>query len=125
MSDSKMARQSILEGVQFAFNSGPKSEDDTRERIEWVEFVGELLTWVTKGCDQQELSEVLNSLRIADPKVLGQLLMVNLTNPLATPGYLDYTDKKWWTEVAEVIGPDWIAQLKRVANFMERVDSFS
>lgn len=57
------------------------------------------------------------------PHTLGQILMTCLPVP-AMDGRLSIEQKSYWMEVAAHMGPDWIAELRRVAAFMDKIDQF-
>jgi len=55
-------------------------------------------------------------------KLMGQLILEAL--PDAEEQRMSTESKAYWLQVAEVLGPDWIPQLKKAADFMKRVDEF-
>lgn len=52
--------------------------------------------------------------------VMAQLLM----EALPQSGRMNSGDKRFWLEVAEYLGPDWIAEFRKVGGFMAKVDEF-
>lgn len=56
------------------------------------------------------------------PEVLGQIMMDHLGIDPAER--LSTEAKAYWMQVGAHMGPDWIASLRKVAAYMEKVESF-
>lgn len=75
--------------------------------------------------DDDVLAECMNGLRLSSPRMVAHLLMENIRNSLASDlNTLPAEDKIFWTEVAAVMGPDWIERFRMLGAFMQYVDNF-
>lgn len=72
------------------------------------------LNWCRHLSDE-DLAYVFEDTRV-DPKVFGQLLMQHLPEDGATSD-----DRRFWLNVANHIGPDYVSTFDRVANFMVNI----
>jgi hypothetical protein len=59
---------------------------------------------------------------ILTPEALGQILMDHL--PINANERLHANEKAYWLAVADWLGPDWLASMRKVAAFMDKVESF-
>lgn len=81
----------------------------------------------TLNANEGDIGELLSqsAQTILTPVALGQVLMAVL--PFPEPGHgsrLSLEQKIYWGQVAAHMGPDWIAELRRVAAFMDKVEQF-
>lgn len=71
--------------------------------------------------DADNLGDVTMALAPLPPAFLGRLVMWHLPRPDVL---LDLDTKLFWCEVANTLGPDWIAEWNRIGAFMNTVDEF-
>lgn len=86
--------------------------------IELMKLVKDLLAWVAKSGDMQEWTVELKDLQA---NAFAQVLMEHL--PIGDMRW-SASNKAFWIEVAEHMGPDWIAEFRKVGAFMHKVESF-
>ena len=68
-----------------------------------------------------EISQLLDRETKLPPEVLAQMIMNELPCPDET---LPTAAKQYWLVVAGHMGPDWVAELRNVGDFMDKVTSF-
>lgn len=74
------------------------------------------------GEHEGDLAELCPGRDDIPPAVLGQLLIEAL--PDLEPGRMSATDKMYWVQVAEWLGPDWLESLRRTVAFAVKSDQF-
>lgn len=87
--------------------------------------------WYMGGEFEGDLPELLVNAKEGDfginritPEIIGQFLMEALPPDADSNARLSTGQKMFWMKVASYMGPDWIAELRRIAAFMDKVDQF-
>lgn len=77
----------------------------------------------TLNFNEGDIGELVDGVTPA-PHTIGQLLMACIALSELPTSRLPPEQKRFWLQVAEFIGPDYIRELRRIAAFMDKMDQF-
>jgi hypothetical protein len=126
MSDNEQVNEKVLNEMAEAIHAVRSVSTDLtcpysfKQALIAYQFGMQLMQWAAEWAEREgDLPEIVCD-RVDRPAVLGQMIMTQLDDPDSFTA----KEKAFWTYVSEHIGPDWIAKLKRVAAFMDKVEAF-